>query len=152
MALVVGACATAQTPGWTYGPMLSLSPAASAEASAGASIPAAESAPASAGASAGPSAGGAALQVTAKNIAFSPGDFTGPADVGFTVHFDNQDSGVPHDVAILRGGPSGTSVFQGNIITGVATTDYQVPALPAGSYTIICIVHPTQMTATLTIK
>ena len=37
----------------------------------------------------------------------------------------------------------GTIVFKGDVFPGVATKIYDVPALPAGSYTFLCIVHPT---------
>ena len=41
-------------------------------------------------------------------------------------------------------------MFLGATITGVATTAYQVQALPAGSYTFVCTIHP-NMTGTLTV-
>jgi plastocyanin len=110
------------------------------------------SAPSTPPAPAGPSAGATVLDITARNIAFSPTDLTATADTPLTIHFDNEDAGVAHDVAIHRGAAGGESVFQGDTITGVASTDYDVPSLPAGTYTIICIVHPTQMIATLTVK
>ena len=37
----------------------------------------------------------------------------------------------------------------GDDFKGVATRDYQVPALAAGEYTFVCTVHP-NMTGTLT--
>ena len=46
---------------------------------------------------------------------------------------------------------SGTEVFKGDIFNGVATRNYDVPALKAGTYTFMCIVHP-NMTGTLTAK
>ena len=42
-------------------------------------------------------------------------------------------------------------MFNGDIFNGVATKDYDVPALKAGTYTFACAVHPT-MTGTLTVK
>ena len=41
-------------------------------------------------------------------------------------------------------------MFTGAIITGVATTVYDVQALPAGAYTFVCTVHA-NMTGTLTV-
>jgi cytochrome c oxidase subunit 2 len=69
-----------------------------------------------------------------------------PAGVAFTLTFDNKDV-LPHNVAIRDA--SGAELFQGEIFTGPAKRDYQVPALPAGSYTFVCSVHP-NMTGTLT--
>jgi plastocyanin len=45
---------------------------------------------------------------------------------------------------------AGASRFNGTIINGVASITYQVPASPAGTYRLGCIVHPA-MTGTLTL-
>jgi plastocyanin len=74
---------------------------------------------------------------------------TAPADTAFVIHFENQDAGTPHNVAIHDA--SGAEVFKGEIFPGVDTRDYQVPALPAGAYTFTCTVHP-NMTGTLTVE
>ena len=63
------------------------------------------------------------------------------------IAFDNQDAGVPHNVAINDAG--GAEVFKGDIFPGAEVRDYQVPALAAGEYPFTCTVHPT-MTGTLT--
>ncbi|HEY6014250.1 MAG TPA: cupredoxin domain-containing protein, partial [Candidatus Limnocylindrales bacterium] len=83
------------------------------------------------------------------NIAFTTTDVTAPADTPFVIEFQNQDAGVPHNVDIKDAG--GTSVFKGEIFAGVATKNYEVPALKAGTYSFICDVHP-NMTGTLTVK
>ena len=36
----------------------------------------------------------------------------------------------------------GMLMFKGDIITGPAQVQYQVPALPAGTYQFVCTVHP----------
>ena len=44
-------------------------------------------------------------------------------------------------------------VFQGKTINGVSNIVYDVPALPAGTYTYICSIHPIPaMTGTATLK
>jgi mono/diheme cytochrome c family protein/plastocyanin len=113
---------------------------------------AAPSAAPSDGASAAPSgdasaAPGTTISIVASGIAFTTTEVTVPADTAFVIAFDNQDAGIPHNVAIRDGG--GVEVFKGDIINGVAQIEYQVPALPAGKYTFICTVHP-NMTGTLT--
>ncbi len=67
---------------------------------------------------------------------------------GCAVHHPLRQQGRrhPHNVAIKD--PSGTEVFKGDIITGPAQADYQVPALPPGTYQFVCSVHP-NMTGTL---
>ena len=72
-----------------------------------------------------------------------------PASQPFQIKFTNNDAGTPHNVAIKDG--SGTEVFKGEIFPGVDTRTYSVPALPAGTYTFVCSVHP-NMTGTLTVK
>ena len=177
VALIVGAC-TAAAPGWTFAPppassapsagpsgdLPGTSPAGSGAAS-GSPVPSAASSPAaSVGASPAPStgasptestgaspagsgaAGGAVLNVKAENIAFDVSSLTAAANTPFQIKFENDDPGTQHDVAIKDS--SGAIKWQGDLVTGVAETTYQVPALPSGSYTFVCIVHPS-MTGTL---
>ena len=68
---------------------------------------------------------------------------------GRAVHdpLQQQGSGLPHNVAIKDAG--GAQKFKGELVTGPMEIDYQVPALAAGDYTFVCIVHP-NMTGTLT--
>ena len=54
-----------------------------------------------------------------------------------------------HNVAINDA--SGLQQFMGEIFPGVATREYVVPPLVAGSYMYVCSVHPS-MTGTLTIQ
>ena len=90
---------------------------------------------------------GTSVSIVASGIAFTVTDVTVPADTPFIIVFENQDAGIPHNVAISDA--SGAEVFKGDIFNGVETREYQVPALPAGEYTFICTVHP-NMTGTLT--
>ncbi|MFI5225422.1 MAG: cupredoxin domain-containing protein [Candidatus Limnocylindrales bacterium] len=176
--LAAAACTSTASPGWTYEPPPpTASPAASAGASAGASaapsaassaVPsaapsAAPSSAPSAGASGAPSAGASGapsaapsgggsatvLKVTAQNIAFDVSTLTAPANAAFQIDFDNQDVGVAHNVTIKDA--SGNMLFKGDLVTGIAQATYSVPAIPAGSYTFYCIVHP-NMTGTLTVQ
>jgi plastocyanin len=115
--------------------------------------PAATAAPAgSAGASGAPPppSGGPAADATvqAKDIQFVEKTFTAPAGKPFGLAFDNQDT-VPHNIQIKDS--TGASVYKGEIFSGVATKVYAVPALPAGTYSYVCDVHPT-MTGTATLQ
>ncbi len=163
VALLLAACAQA-APGWTYAPpSASPSTAASGAASAGASsAPAsaaasagASSAPASAGASPAASGGGGTgttLQLAAQNIMYDQSSLTAPANTAFSIAFTNNDAGVPHNVTIHSGTPTGQTLFSGDTITGPASTTYNIQALPAGTYYFVCAVHPTVMIGTLTVK
>ncbi|HXU85362.1 MAG TPA: cupredoxin domain-containing protein, partial [Verrucomicrobiae bacterium] len=85
----------------------------------------------------------------ARNIQFDTNQLDAPASQGWTLVFDNNDPGVPHNVEILDA--TGASVFRGDVVTGPTTVSYQVPALAAGLYKFLCDVHPT-MTGTLTVR
>ncbi len=97
--------------------------------------------------------GGATVQVTisASGIAFDTDTLEVPADTPFQIVFANNDAGIPHNVAIHEGSPTGPAVWTGEIFNGVETRTYDVPALPAGTYGFVCTVHP-NMTGTLTAK
>jgi mono/diheme cytochrome c family protein/plastocyanin len=81
------------------------------------------------------------------STAFDQATVTAPAGAEFVIHFNNKESGVPHNVEIKDS--SGADAFKGDIITGPAEADYVVPALKAGDYKFNCSVHP-NMTGTLT--
>jgi flagellar hook-length control protein FliK len=167
VAMILSACSSGAGPGWTYAPTPPPTPvpssAASAAPSAAASATASAAPAGSAAASAAPSgapagspaASGAAsatvIELTAAGIAFDKTDLTAPAGAAFQIKFNNNDAGIPHNVAIHSGSPTGPIVWQGAIITGVTTQTYDVPALPAGTYGFTCVVHP-NMAGTLTVK
>jgi cytochrome c oxidase subunit 2 len=96
-------------------------------------------------------AAGQAVDITAEGVKFTQTAVTAPADKPFQIHFDNKDPATPHNVAIHEGSPTGAEVFKGEIFPGVATKDYAVPALKAGTYAFVCTVHPT-MTGTMTVQ
>ncbi len=122
-------------------------PACWADAFAGGGATPAPSGPAGPSPSGSPAA--TTLKIVAQNIAYDVSALEATAGQPFAIEFANQDAGIPHNVAIKDS--SGTDVFKGDIFNGVETRTYQVPALPAGTYTFYCTVHP-NMTGTLTIK
>jgi plastocyanin len=87
------------------------------------------------------------VTITAASIAFDPTEVTAPADAPFTLSFDNQDAGIPHDIQIKDA--AGAVVFKTDVFPGAEKRDYSVPALAAGAYPFACSVHP-NMTGTLT--
>ena len=80
--------------------------------------------------------------VTAQNIAFDTDTIELPADTAVTLTFDNQDAGVQHNISIYEDDSAATNLFKGDLVTGVASAEYQIPPLPAGEYYFRCDVHP----------
>ena len=152
LATVLAACAAQATPGWTFSPTPTptVAPSQAPGASSAPATPAPSGAP-----SAAPSDGGSGavvqLTLTASGIAYDTDSLEVPADTPFQIVFTNNDAGIPHNVAIHEGSPTGPLVWSGDIFNGVETRTYDVPALPAGTYGFVCTVHP-NMTGTLTAK
>ena len=92
---------------------------------------------------------GTVVELAAQNTAYTVTALQAPAGQDFTIHFKNQDASTQHNVEIKDA--SGKSVFKGDLLTGPGEANYIVKALPAGSYTFNCDVHPS-MTGTITVK
>ncbi|MGH2748021.1 MAG: cupredoxin domain-containing protein, partial [Actinomycetota bacterium] len=93
---------------------------------------------------AGGGTGGGGLSISAESIQFNRDELTVPAGEEFTLSFQNNDT-VPHNVAIYPGAEQiegDQALFQGDIFTGPASRDYDVPAIEAGEYYFQCDVHP----------
>jgi plastocyanin len=168
--LALAGCVSSTNAGWTFAPPPTPTPvpAASGLPAAGGSA-AASAAPVASGpvasgsaaASAAPVASGpvasgpaasastADVTITALNVAFTESSVNAPAGKPFTLLFDNQDTGVLHDVYIKDA--SGTQVFAGAIVTGPAKMTYDVPSLAAGTYTFFCSIH-SNMTGTMVVQ
>lgn len=96
-------------------------------------------------------AAGETVNISASGIKYEQTEVKVKAGAPFRIAFENKDAGTPHNVSIHQGSPTGTEVFQGEIFNGVATKDYDVKALDAGTYSFVCTVHPT-MIGTLTVQ
>ncbi|NBO52291.1 MAG: hypothetical protein EBU83_02480 [bacterium] len=95
------------------------------------------------GAKADPGPAGAdpeAPEIVAASVKFDHDKLVIKAGREVTLTMTNNDSGIPHNLAILEGG---TSVFSGEQFAGIATEEYTIPALDAAkTYTFRCDVHP----------
>lgn len=91
----------------------------------------------------------------ASTIGYGETQVTATANTPFTIHFDNQDPGIPHNVVIYKGtDTSATPVFTPGatvFVTGPDNDDYYIPALEPGTYTFVCSVHPAVMIGTLAV-
>src|SRR5512132_1418914 len=90
----------------------------------------------------GPGGPGGGVTVVAQNIAFDTSTIR-LATVPTTITFENRDAGVQHDIAIYSDSSLADELFDGELVTGPATVDYAVPALPPGEHYFQCNVHPT---------
>jgi plastocyanin len=89
------------------------------------------------------------VYLQARNIAFNKSTISVPAGSTVSVHFDNQDQGIPHNFAVYTNSQATNKIFSGTIITGVSQTTYTFTAPSApGNYFFRCDVHPTVMTGT----
>ncbi len=128
----------------TYGETNSLAVAVPSPTSSAVAGP-----PSSSGPACG-SDGKIALNEVAKGIAFQDTCLVAPAGQSFSINFDNQDAGVPHNIEIFKDSAyTAPALFAGDLVTGVAKADYKVDALDAGTYYFRCVVHPTTMVGVL---
>jgi plastocyanin len=95
----------------------------------------------------------AVIYLKAQNIAFNLSTITVPASAQVTVHFTNEDAGIPHNFAVYKTAAAQEIIFQGKVISGVSSTTYNftAPTTP-GSYYFRCDVHPTLMTGTFIVQ
>ncbi len=89
----------------------------------------------------GPGGPGGGVTVVAQNIAFDTSTIQ-LEPVPTTITFENRDAGVQHDIAIYSDSSLADELFAGELVTGPATVDYAVPALPPGEHYFQCNVHP----------
>jgi plastocyanin len=80
-----------------------------------------------------------AVVVAAQNEAFVPYSVTAPAGEAFVLYFDNRDNAL-HNAKLVDG--SGTVIVPGELFTGPGARVAAVPALTAGTYKLVCDVHP----------
>ncbi len=90
----------------------------------------------------GPGGPGGGVTVVAQNIAFDTSTIQ-LEPVPTTITFENRDAGVQHDIAIYSDSSLADELFGGELVTGPATVEYAVPALPPGEHYFQCNVHPT---------
>ncbi len=91
--------------------------------------------------------GGGGLTISASNVQFDTNELTFPADEATTLTFNNEDS-VEHNFSIYETEDAEADIFVGRNIGAGASTDYEIPATPAGEYFFRCDLHPTAMVGT----
>jgi plastocyanin len=100
---------------------------------------------------------GTTITVVAMGVAFDQSCLAAPSGQAFTIDFNNMDVGTQHNVDIYTKAPlDGGAHLAGakdasDVVTGPATTTYDVAPLKAGTYFFQCDVHPTQMFGTFVV-
>ena len=81
------------------------------------------------------------LTVTAESLVFDTTCLALPADESVTIAFENFDT-QPHNVAIYTDSSKATELYEGELIEGGESIDYEIPVLEAGTFYFDCTVHP----------
>ena len=93
--------------------------------------------------------------VGAANSGYQETELVAPADTDLEIAFINNDAGIPHNIQIFSGtSTTGTPIWappNNALVTGVAEETYEIPELPAGTYTFNCFSHPATMVGTLSV-
>jgi len=84
------------------------------------------------------------VTVVAEGIAFTPTTMSLPAGQGFHLTFENRDDGVPHGLSLQTrtSGVPPKDLWTSEIQAGPSVSEYDIPALTAGPYLLLCPVHP----------
>jgi len=145
--LAVAACAAGESPGWTYAPATSASPAPS-----GAPIGEPSGAPSAEPTGAPSGAPGTTIELVASGIEFDTLEITVPAGEPFAIHLVNEDPpGVPHDVDIETA--EGAVLQNTETVDGGQEVTSTYDPLDAGEYVFQCSIHPIpNMTGTLVVE
>lgn len=99
------------------------------------------------------SANNAALTVVSRDNRFETTELRAPAGDAFTIVFDNQDAGIPHNLAVYRSGPPAADMVAATAVDqGPTRQELRLGPLAPGRYFYQCDVHATLMTGTLTIE
>jgi hypothetical protein len=84
------------------------------------------------------------VTVIAQNIEFTPKVIRLAARQGFHLTLENRDDGIPHGLNLQTrtSGVEPDDLWTSQIQIGPTRTEYDLPALAAGPYLLICPVHP----------
>jgi cytochrome c oxidase subunit 2 len=97
--------------------------------------------------------GGQVLSLTAPAVSgFQETTLTAKANQPIVFDFKNTDPANPHNVAIEKANPDGSTWVGQPIAQAGQSQTYSAPPLAAGTYSYFCAVHPQTMRGTLTVQ
>jgi plastocyanin len=88
----------------------------------------------------------------ASTAGFDQKTLTAKANAPIVFDFKNNDPANPHNVAIEKANPDGSTWVGTPIAQPGQPATYSAPPLPAGTYNYFCAVHPQTMRGTLTVQ
>lgn len=93
------------------------------------------------------------VTIVGKNLLFDPRSVTAAAGASVTVVFDNEDTGVLHNIHFFANRNRSSSLAQSEVAAGPNqhTVNFTAPSAP-GNYPFICDVHPDTMTGNLVVR
>lgn len=86
------------------------------------------------------------LSIVARDVAFAPAALGAEPGVPLRVTFDQQDTGIPHNLALYAGPGLADELAKTEIVSEPMIQVLDVPGLIAGRYQFRCEVHPNMTT------
>jgi len=98
---------------------------------------------------------GVVVHLVAKTVGWDVTTISAPAGKVWHVEIENRDatgSGVPHNFVVETGPDVALRIFNSPRVQGGQTQTFEVPGIPAGTYTFVCTLHRNTMTGQLILK
>lgn len=99
-------------------------------------------------------ASGVLVHLVAENVRWDRTSLEAPAGKTFTLELDNRDRYPPefHNFGIATGPAVEDRVYVSPKSNGPTVSVFEIPGLPAGTYTFFCSPHAERMTGVLTVR
>ena len=106
---------------------------------------------AAAGEGGGEAAGAGRNAISAANLQFDTNELSLPAGQPTTFTLQNEDT-QPHNLSIYEDESAEKALFEGDVVDGGQTGQYDIPSIPAGEYFFRCDLHPDSMVGTVVLE
>ncbi|HEX2049821.1 MAG TPA: cupredoxin domain-containing protein [Actinomycetota bacterium] len=86
--------------------------------------------------------------ISAANLQFNTNELSLPAGQETSFTLQNEDT-QPHNLSIYEDDSADEALFEGDVVEGGQTGQYDIPSIPAGEYFFRCDLHPDSMVGTV---
>lgn len=86
--------------------------------------------------------------ISAANVQFNTNELSLPAGQETSFTLQNEDT-QPHNLSIFEDDSADKALFEGDVVEGGQTGQYDIPSIPAGEYFFRCDLHPDSMVGTV---